>query len=183
MLQPPAGCISIQTHLPVELSGWNRLCHLILSSSPTTCWMTTDMSVNVFEDFHWTLKGTNRNVSFWLVFFFFIFLPRQMILNSMHRYQPRFHVVYVDPAPNSHLNANRNFCSFSFPETRFMAVTAYQNHRVGNPGSANEIITHVHHISAWRVYINLLWQNLFFMQYLGYLKYDKYCLCCMCNLI
>ncbi|XP_033970366.1 T-box transcription factor TBX1-A [Trematomus bernacchii] len=53
-----------------------------------------------------------------------------MILNSMHRYQPRFHVVYVDPAPNSHLNANRNFCSFSFPETRFMAVTAYQNHRI-----------------------------------------------------
>ncbi|XP_077422366.1 T-box transcription factor TBX1-A [Vanacampus margaritifer] len=53
-----------------------------------------------------------------------------MILNSMHRYQPRFHVVYVDTAPNSHLNAQRNFCSFSFPETRFMAVTAYQNHRI-----------------------------------------------------
>ncbi|XP_032365458.1 T-box transcription factor TBX1 [Etheostoma spectabile] len=53
-----------------------------------------------------------------------------MILNSMHRYQPRFHVVYVDPAANSHLNAYRNFCSFSFPETRFLAVTAYQNHRI-----------------------------------------------------
>ncbi|XP_034459727.1 T-box transcription factor TBX1-like isoform X1 [Hippoglossus hippoglossus] len=53
-----------------------------------------------------------------------------MILNSMHRYQPRFHVVYVDPAPNSHLNAYRNFSSFSFPETRFMSVTAYQNHRI-----------------------------------------------------
>ncbi|KAK5599406.1 T-box transcription factor TBX1-B [Crenichthys baileyi] len=53
-----------------------------------------------------------------------------MILNSMQRYQPRFHVVYVDPAPNSHLNAYKNFCSFSFPETRFMAVTAYQNHRI-----------------------------------------------------
>uniref|UniRef100_A0A3Q3MBA1 T-box domain-containing protein n=1 Tax=Mastacembelus armatus TaxID=205130 RepID=A0A3Q3MBA1_9TELE len=59
-----------------------------------------------------------------------------MILNSMHRYQPRFHVVYVDPAPNSQLNAYRNFCTFSFPETRFMAVTAYQNHRVGKPESA-----------------------------------------------
>uniref|UniRef100_A0A667Y4T5 T-box domain-containing protein n=1 Tax=Myripristis murdjan TaxID=586833 RepID=A0A667Y4T5_9TELE len=56
-----------------------------------------------------------------------------MILNSMHLYQPRFHVVYVDPAPNSHLHAHRNFCSFSFHETRFIAVTAYQNHRVGNP--------------------------------------------------
>ncbi|XP_068172595.1 T-box transcription factor TBX1 [Antennarius striatus] len=53
-----------------------------------------------------------------------------MILNSMHRYQPRFHVVYVDPSPNSQSNAFRNFCSFSFPETRFIAVTAYQNHRI-----------------------------------------------------
>uniref|UniRef100_A0AAV2J6L7 T-box domain-containing protein n=1 Tax=Knipowitschia caucasica TaxID=637954 RepID=A0AAV2J6L7_KNICA len=53
-----------------------------------------------------------------------------MILNSMHRYQPRFHVVFVDPAPNSYLNAQRNFTSFSFLETRFIAVTAYQNHRI-----------------------------------------------------
>ncbi|XP_029027403.1 T-box transcription factor TBX1-A-like [Betta splendens] len=53
-----------------------------------------------------------------------------MILNSMHRYQPRFHVVYADPGPNSLLNAYKNFCSFTFPETRFMAVTAYQNHRI-----------------------------------------------------
>ncbi len=51
----------------------------------------------------------------------------------MHRYQPRLHVVYVDPTSNSHLNAHKNFCSFSFHETRFMAVTAYQNHRVGKP--------------------------------------------------
>ncbi|XP_058490472.1 T-box transcription factor TBX1 [Solea solea] len=60
-----------------------------------------------------------------------------MILNSMHRYQPRFHVVYVDPAPNSHLNAYRNFASFSFPETCFMAVTAYQNHRITQLKIAN----------------------------------------------
>ncbi|XP_068601929.1 T-box transcription factor TBX1 [Brachionichthys hirsutus] len=53
-----------------------------------------------------------------------------MILNSMHRYQPRFHVVYVDPSPNSQSNACRNFCSFFFLETRFIAVTAYQNHRI-----------------------------------------------------
>lgn len=64
----------------------------------------------------------------------------QMILNSMHRYQPRFHVVYVDPAPDSCLNAHRNFCSFSFPQTRFMAVTAYQNHRVRLPSSCNSLL-------------------------------------------
>lgn len=81
-----------------------------------------------------------------------------MILNSMHRYQPRFHVVYVDPAPNSHLNAYRNFCSFSFPETRFMAVTAYQNHRVGNPGSVGFKlnVTCTHQTSVWHTYINCI---------------------------
>lgn len=49
MLQPQAGCISTQTHLPLGLSGWSRLYPLILSSSPITCWMTTDMSVDVFN--------------------------------------------------------------------------------------------------------------------------------------
>uniref|UniRef100_A0A8B9PGX7 T-box domain-containing protein n=1 Tax=Apteryx owenii TaxID=8824 RepID=A0A8B9PGX7_APTOW len=53
-----------------------------------------------------------------------------IILNSMHRYQPRFHVVFVDPRRDSERFAHENFKSFSFPETQFMAVTAYQNHRV-----------------------------------------------------
>ncbi|KAG9278559.1 T-box transcription factor TBX1-like isoform X1 [Astyanax mexicanus] len=53
-----------------------------------------------------------------------------IILNSMHRYQPRLHVVLVDQRRDSHLSAHRNFCTFSFPETRFIAVTAYQNHRI-----------------------------------------------------
>lgn len=44
----------------------------------------------------------------------------------MHRYQPRFHlVVHVDQA--SSLNRRKTFV---FKETAFMAVTAYQNHRV-----------------------------------------------------
>lgn len=58
------------------------------------------------------------------------FPPPQIILNSMHRYQPRFHVVFVDPRRDSERFAHQNFKSFSFPETQFMAVTAYQNHRV-----------------------------------------------------
>ncbi|NXH69953.1 TBX10 factor, partial [Hydrobates tethys] len=47
----------------------------------------------------------------------------QIILNSMHRYQPRFHVVFVDPRRDSERFAHQNFKSFSFPETQFMAVT------------------------------------------------------------
>lgn len=55
----------------------------------------------------------------------------QIILNSMHKYQPRFHVIYVaakdePPAPPE----CQNFKTFIFPETKFTAVTAYQNQRV-----------------------------------------------------
>lgn len=57
----------------------------------------------------------------------------QIILNSMHRYQPRFHVVFVDPRKDSARYAQENFKSFVFTETQFTAVTAYQNHRVGHP--------------------------------------------------
>lgn len=56
----------------------------------------------------------------------------QIILNSMHRYQPRFHVVYVDPRKDSEKYAEENYKTFVFEETRFTAVTAYQNHRVRN---------------------------------------------------
>lgn len=53
----------------------------------------------------------------------------------MHRYQPRFHVVYVDPRKDSEKYAEENFKTFVFEETRFTAVTAYQNHRVGSSGA------------------------------------------------
>ncbi|KAF2894234.1 hypothetical protein ILUMI_11939, partial [Ignelater luminosus] len=56
-----------------------------------------------------------------------------IILNSMHRYQPRFHIVYLPPknAPNRREEeVGNNFKTFVFPETSFTAVTAYQNHRI-----------------------------------------------------
>jgi len=54
----------------------------------------------------------------------------QIILNSMHRYQPRCHVVLLTEglAPE----AAETFRTFLFAETRFTAVTAYQNHRVAD---------------------------------------------------
>nr|CAD2206215.1 unnamed protein product [Meloidogyne enterolobii] len=59
------------------------------------------------------------------------------IVNSMHRYQPRFHlVVHVDQA--SSLNRRKTFI---FKETAFMAVTAYQNHRrATHSPKASEIV-------------------------------------------
>lgn len=53
----------------------------------------------------------------------------------MHRYQPRFHIVYLPPKTNgygSEVNSSQPnmFRRFIFPETSFTAVTAYQNQRV-----------------------------------------------------
>ena len=47
----------------------------------------------------------------------------------MHKYQPRLHVIYINP-PGEEAAATENFRTFIFPETKFTAVTAYQNHRV-----------------------------------------------------
>lgn len=67
----------------------------------------------------------------------------------MHRYQPRFHVVYVDPRKDSEKYAEENYKTFVFEETRFTAVTAYQNHRVGIVRNAlrygAEVSLHVRH--------------------------------------
>lgn len=45
------------------------------------------------------------------------------MLNSLHKYEPRIHVVRVG-------GAQKMISSQSFPETQFIAVTAYQNEEV-----------------------------------------------------
>ena len=52
---------------------------------------------------------------------------QQIIVNSMHRYQPRLHIVESQDAKN--LNWD-NFHTFIFPGTQFTTVTAYQNDKV-----------------------------------------------------
>ncbi|KAK3514749.1 hypothetical protein QTP70_029800 [Hemibagrus guttatus] len=49
------------------------------------------------------------------------------ILNSMHKYQPRLHVVRADDLLKLPYSA---FRTFVFPETEFIAVTAYQNDKI-----------------------------------------------------
>ncbi|CAF1015762.1 unnamed protein product [Didymodactylos carnosus] len=55
-----------------------------------------------------------------------------IILNSMHRYQPRIHCVYLPPpkCEDFIIGQTQNFRTFIFQETKFIAVTAYQNHRI-----------------------------------------------------
>jgi len=62
----------------------------------------------------------------------------QIILNSMHKYQPRIHLVkscrrtttidYEQVGKAS--QSQNNIKTFVFPETAFTAVTAYQNQLV-----------------------------------------------------
>ncbi|XP_034047702.1 T-box-containing protein TBX6L-like [Thalassophryne amazonica] len=51
----------------------------------------------------------------------------QIILHSMHRYYPRFHVIQAD---SPYTVCWGPFQTFSFPETAFTAVTAYQNSKI-----------------------------------------------------
>ncbi|XP_076067991.1 T-box transcription factor TBX6-like [Oratosquilla oratoria] len=63
------------------------------------------------------LKLTNNNLD----------QQGHIILNSMHKYQPRIHVVAAPDLVSLHWAA---FNTFTFTQTQFMAVTAYQNERI-----------------------------------------------------
>ena len=72
------------------------------SPKPGSFWMKNDISF-------YKLKLTNNRQS----------SKDQMLLTSMHRYIPRVHISPVDDA--------KNIKTFVFEETKFIAVTAYQN--------------------------------------------------------
>ena len=63
------------------------------------------------------LKLTNNNLD----------QQGHIILNSMHKYQPRVHIVAANDLHGLYYN---QFNTFPFPQTIFMAVTAYQNDRI-----------------------------------------------------
>lgn len=53
-----------------------------------------------------------------------LFCFLQIMLNSLHKYEPQVHIVRVG-------GPHRMVMNCSFPETQFIAVTAYQNEEVG----------------------------------------------------
>jgi hypothetical protein len=61
----------------------------------------------------------------------FSFHQMTLILNSMHKYMPRLNIVEVSGRSSDPTSSNRSNSSskhtFTFPETQFIAVTAYQN--------------------------------------------------------
>jgi hypothetical protein len=50
----------------------------------------------------------------------------QLVLNSMHKYRPRIRIIPVQENETKDTNA----VEITFPETEFIAVTAYQNQQV-----------------------------------------------------
>ncbi|KAJ7995799.1 hypothetical protein DPEC_G00248340 [Dallia pectoralis] len=56
-------------------------------------------------------------------------LPQKIILNSMHKYQPRLHIVKADEN-NAFGSKNTAYCTHVFHETAFISVTSYQNHKI-----------------------------------------------------
>lgn len=68
----------------------------------------------------------------------------QTILNSMHKYQPRFHIVRANDILKLPYST---FRTYVFPETDFIAVTAYQNDKVrwvgGGPSPCTDAPLHL----------------------------------------
>lgn len=63
----------------------------------------------------------------------FCFFPPQMIvLQSLHKYQPRLHIVEVTEDGVEDMSNEARTQTFTFPENQFIAVTAYQNTDVRN---------------------------------------------------
>ncbi|XP_071781572.2 eomesodermin [Centroberyx gerrardi] len=60
-------------------------------------------------------KGTSNNTS------------QMIVLQSLHKYQPRLHIVEVTEDGVEDMSSDAKTQTFTFPETQFIAVTAYQN--------------------------------------------------------
>ncbi|XP_031729607.1 eomesodermin homolog b isoform X2 [Anarrhichthys ocellatus] len=60
-------------------------------------------------------KGINHNTS------------QMIVMQSLHKYQPRLHIVEVTEDGVEDISTDIKTQSFTFPENQFIAVTAYQN--------------------------------------------------------
>ncbi|KAG2465041.1 EOMES protein, partial [Polypterus senegalus] len=60
-------------------------------------------------------KGANNNST------------QMIVLQSLHKYQPRLHIVEVTEEGVEDISNESKTQTFTFPETQFIAVTAYQN--------------------------------------------------------
>lgn len=89
----------------------------------------------------------------------------QIILQSMHKYKPRVHIIKHNPRLDlsqiQSLPAD-GVHSFSFPETEFTTVTAYQNQQVTPSSSAEILLNTSHKQKVWAQKLSALMLDHFF---------------------
>lgn len=73
------------------------------------------------------LYQSSSHINFASTFLSCLKCVTQTILNSMHKYQPRFHLVRANDILKLPYST---FRTYVFKETEFIAVTAYQNEKV-----------------------------------------------------
>lgn len=56
-----------------------------------------------------------------------LFVQQMIVLQSLHKYQPRLHVTEAKEGEVDEVHSSLCTQTFTFPETQFIAVTAYQN--------------------------------------------------------
>ncbi|XP_069549264.1 eomesodermin-like [Brachyistius frenatus] len=83
------------------------------SPNTGTHWMRQEISFSKLKLTN--NKGTNHNTS------------QMIVLQSLHKYQPRLHIVEVTEDGVEDMSSDVKTQCFTFPETQFIAVTAYQN--------------------------------------------------------
>lgn len=104
------------------------------NSDFTLCHITVHQAsgLKVWTPFSVLAKGTEKDVTVvnTYVFFYLRLLgcsPQMVVLQSLHKYQPRLHVVEVNEDGTEDSSQPGRVQTFTFPETQFIAVTAYQN--------------------------------------------------------
>ena len=116
-LSPYTDCpFSLATEVSFPIGPDLRV--LLVKTSSNNCWVPVELQRDLWRHYH--------NLS--------SFLPLlQLILNSMHKYQPRIHIVKTtDETQLRDIQecSSDSFCTHIFEETQFMGVTAYQNQQV-----------------------------------------------------
>lgn len=82
----------------------------------------------------YVMKMDLFDISLSVFLFFFFFADARLdsslqmvVLQSLHKYQPRLHVVEVNEDGTEDSSQTGRVQTFTFTETQFIAVTAYQN--------------------------------------------------------
>lgn len=74
-----------------------------------------------------------------------------IVLQSLHKYQPRLHIVEVTDGEPEAACAAANTHIFTFQETQFIAVTAYQNAEVSRAAAGGAAVSRGPGRRAWDV--------------------------------